>query len=1119
SAEYSMGIASGKQLIITVMNNTINNITVKTSQSTPTPSKYPTSALQSTPSTGIASGKQLIITVKNITINNSTVKNISVYTNFRTGTTSATQLIITSRSVTQNTSNASASTGVTRTPAQGADNTGPISDKAAAHQLRLKAARERVFLHEKNIKDKMQEKPEESQRQQEALLGNHMAGSDGTVKARVLLKAVDLALSAEVPSLQQLVAREPDILAFELVLRILLTYLPESTDPTLYVDLLQQLVRGTVHEPPRSTLRPVPPEREWSDEEACHQARQLHLLPIAEEQDLQAGCTDQLSLFLLHRARRIDVETGSIHQIQQLLRPFVDHDPYIRTWLVSNLLPLRRLDYEYYPQNEGAYTVEAFEKLDGRPAIDALLARSLQNSSPGPIQASRDIRAVVGPWIYGVSRRKRRKTHHDRRRSFVTVPETGVKSAMHTDHAARTGWPDVNGWIVDLALRNFSWAAETIEGWDGPNDVDYDGYINDLEQSDDNTDGIIEHYAQAGLAAIYATTEFSQSALERSYSILQNVARRSGLQPPPGLDNGQWEDVSSIPQGYINQITELHLLHNTLLKPGNPLTICTQASIALASLILNSNLLLHKLGQTLSCRDVSALALFGKPEGHAQELHTLLQKVPTRTRDEVAWAEVRDSVLKLRDWRYETSDRASHDAEATLGVLCRLKREDVEVELLKAILGASCYDLAVHIYCLPDEGPIPADTLKKTVLGVAMSSYDGASNGNRTRGGIRTASEIVTAFQNHFPASQSFAEANALIAATHAMSFYSLTLQHGVPFQPVNVRTTKDPLSLIGKILEQNPRSYTKLDDLIEIGQNLVRAGPGPKQSQHKTSSSDHQATSSIQTLDQKLLDSSSRITSMAIEAALTENDFDTAYSYIINRLSPTTSANDSSPSSSTPEDDISWRAAFLAGRFSPSTQSITSPSSFRRPEQRLELLSLALILAPSSHLPEILTVWRGVEADLTAVLAREAAEEDSWNARADRGLTGSTTLPGGFSSPSMAELDKVSNQQRPRRQSRATAAAAANEEAPMGLFDVARGAAQAFRKNAFPLNAAAAASPTRAKERPLSIVSDEGGSGGEGKAERVRKRDLVANAVTGGLASGIGWVIGAPSPTTSGRS
>ena len=75
-----------------------------------------------------------------------------------------------------------------------------------------------------------------------------------------------------------------------------------------------------------------------------------------------------------------------------------------------------------------------------------------------------------------------------------------------------------------------------------------------------------------------------------------------------------------------------------------------------------------------------------------------------------------------------------------------------------------------------------------------------------------------------------------------------------------------------------------------------------------------------------------------------------------------------------------------------------------------------------------------------------------------------------------------------------------------MGLFDVARGAAQAFSKNAFPLKGAAGSSASGViRERPASMMSDDSGEG------RVRKRDMVASAVTGGLASGIGWVIGAP--------
>ena len=52
------------------------------------------------------------------------------------------------------------------------------------------------------------------------------------------------------------------------------------------------------------------------------------------------------------------------------------------------------------------------------------------------------------------------------------------------------------------------------------------------------------------------------------------------------------------------------------------------------------------------------------------------------------------------------------------------------------------YTVAVHVYCTQDQRPIPEDMVEKTVINVVMSFYDGASNGNRTRGGIRKASEM-----------------------------------------------------------------------------------------------------------------------------------------------------------------------------------------------------------------------------------------------------------------------------------------------------------------------------------------------------------------------------------------
>ena len=329
------------------------------------------------------------------------------------------------------------------------------------------------------------------------------------------------------------------------------------------------------------------------------------------------------------------------------------------------------------------------------------------------------------------------------------------------------------------------------------------------------------------------------------------------------------------------------------------------------------------------------------------------------------------------------------------------------------------------------------------------------------------------------------------------MSFYSLTLQHGVPLQPVNIRAHKDPMLLVGKILEQNPRSYTKLDDLLDIGQNLVLAGVTSV-----ADDDDHDPISVPKdSLEEQALLAKRRVTAMAIDAALRENDFDTAYSYVVNRLSPPSTSPSTSVQPSTLHDDISWRAAYNAGRYKPTSQP-SGPSALRRLEQRMELLSQALLLAPPPSLTEILTVWRTCEEDLNVVFANEAAEEEKWNTKGDR------YIPGSFTKTSVPSVQKT------RESSRAAMA----EEAPMGLLDVAKGAASALSKNAFPLRSprlggGSAGSLQSPHERSLSKMGSGGSDSGSGTDHagegRVRKRDMVSNMVTGGLASGIGWVIG----------
>lgn len=367
----------------------------------------------------------------------------------------------------------------------------------------------------------------------------------------------------------------------------------------------------------------------------------------------------------------------------------------------------------------------------------------------------------------------------------------------------------------------------------------------------------------------------------------------------------------------------------------------------------------------------------------------------------------------------------------------------------------------------------------------------------------------LVAFKPHFRESIRFQQAASLIAATHALSFYSLTLQHGVPFQPVSIRVSQDPISLITKVLEQNPRSYTKLDDLIDIARNLVSAELVPDEDDNLDGKDQAEG------LARRRKDAERRVTFMAVEAALQEDDFETAYSYIVSRLTPAgadiQAPNDQQKSKHTRNrssrartdidvDDMSWRAAFLAGRYRPSTDSPT----LRRLEQRTELLSLALLLAPVSALTEILNAWRRCEDEMTVLQRSQQQAEEEFDDRADKRQS---ALPGNFTVTG-EQPELVLNQKRREMGRMGTV----DGEAPLSMFDLTRSAARAFSQNAFPLRGAATARSSGEQERTGSMRESTGSLGGseEGGSGRVRKRDYVANVAASSLASGLGWVLGA---------
>jgi len=116
-------------------------------------------------------------------------------------------------------------------------------------------------------------------------------------------------------------------------------------------------------------------------------------------------------------------------------------------------------------------------------------------------------------------------------------------------------------------------------------------------------------------------------------------------------------------------------------------------------------------------------------------------------------------------------------------------------------------------------------------------------------------------------------------------------------------------------------------------------------------------------------------ISTVCIDAALTEDDFETAYSYIVTRLVTVAGpAQERSPEHERtgglfaelpPKviDDWSWRAALQAGQYRLNSQTkkpkkvadANANPELRHLEQRIECLSHAVRLAPKATLQEIL--------------------------------------------------------------------------------------------------------------------------------------------------------------------
>lgn len=505
--------------------------------------------------------------------------------------------------------------------------------------------------------------------------------------AKALLLAVHLAAHADIDALRLLATRHPAVLRKHLLLRILLTALPETADPASYVGLLQEIEAGrfqdsTVDELDCSPVSAIP------EHEAAQRAKRLHLAQLPHADAPVQGDDDDLACFLFHRSLRMDSETGMLSRIPDLLMPFLRHSPNLRAWVVSTVLPFVRRNAEYYAEAHVAYSLYDFQKLPGPHAVGYLLSRTGHGAPENPSYVARDLRGLLMPWLLD--------------RSRWTLGDQGSRTPNDEPAVSDpncSGWQQAMIWLTTQAVDSWQVFVSAVDHWDGPADVDLGHGVDDLLLQIPHRQYLLQTYARTVVAALFLIPDASQECLAGLYRAVLKIRSIQGL----GDEDVPLEDaLALLPTGLNAESVALldaksaSHTRNDLLQGWNPLTSPTASSTSLVLMLALSALIFTNTGVPCSVRGAADLVFLRDVREQKAQVANLVRAVSSNAphgEDEQYWIRARLQILWLRNW----CKPPTHDACTPTGPIAAVPRSFVEGEILKLFLAKSCMLSCLHL--------------------------------------------------------------------------------------------------------------------------------------------------------------------------------------------------------------------------------------------------------------------------------------------------------------------------------------------------------------------------------------------------------------------------------------
>ncbi|KAF3924149.1 hypothetical protein AA313_de0205512 [Arthrobotrys entomopaga] len=879
-------------------------------------------------------------------------------------------------------------------------------------------------------------------------------------RPRALLLAAHYTSLSDIASLRKLVAIRLDVFTVTVTLELIVRFLAESVNVDSYAGFVGDVVFGNIKGGLDLDLSYILPINEPS---AIKTLESLSFPPphtptIKPQPDENNDDKSAILLSFLHtRANAIDSETGSLDTIDSLVSRFIETDVGVYIWYTGIISVLKKLVYTCATTGEGVplggIGLAEFEALKVKDGVNLLLG-SCVGEDGGVVEGFEMVAGYI---------------NYHRRLASLQSSSSSSSSSSQSKTKSGDGWRYVFEWILAHAKERFGVVWRIVRDWDGPND--------EAER---------EGYLKAVIGACYLCVRTDEETVQQLQDVVYRIAGKVGVKDLRDVKleevdefvdkfmSGRgsiWNIFSSNSHGVSEAVEEETA--GELVKP-------TPVTLRLLEMLVVSTRMFAMFPLQLTVREVMRMKFSGSKEDQVGLLRRALT-VEGRQRTEQAYDDLRTACEFLR---------------AESKILGRLSRQEVEVEFLKDMLKATKFMLVTATYVSPKitrgrkatPNLLPPDIVEKVIVHAVTEFYDNSTNGNRTRGGMKNASNTLAILYPTNSSSLPLRRLSSLLTATHSLSEYSLTLTPGTPLKPVQVRLYPDPPDLISRVLQSNPKAYLQLDSLVKIALDLVYAVFKPHDNNETEPSAAENAAVK------------SRITGMCVEAALAEDDFETAFSFVVNKLVPThRKIKDSSKTKggltlTTP--DTAWKAALQAGRYrSPamlaeSIEGVATTQGIEQVQKRMELLSQALVICPPEAMMDVLRTWKQCEDELELLLEKEIQED-----KAHAGKLGdwarSLAIPASMKSPIGGE---------------------ALLKGPMSLLSVASTAgslAKSLGSSAFPLRKQGESTSSAEGSQRGSGEYDRGWMIGE-DGERVRKRDVLSGMVTSGLASGLGWVLGA---------